>query len=966
MAYLELCDQFGCVPSPELDDVFEAFVTHYEPAWYGSGEDEHHRRLREALSTIPADRLESILLAPDTLNFWLIGALSSSDDVLNRVVENLASAHNLNWQQQKAIEPGLVSLGTDGLPAFRELIAGDDFDQEQTVVEALAALEADEAAPVLALVLEDRRKTMREPARKGLAELSDDVVLEAIEAPLNASRKHTRLAAAKVLANLPKSDRRYELAQGRLEEERTQDVQDVLEKIEPPGDEEVSDIDREAVFERLEEEDLSGWREIADEIGVEIVRLASEYMARQTLGWSYHDQLNAFYEMIERFADEPETVEHAVGALSHSGRHSEDLLEGICERLDGVLDELHRQLIDTDRLDDSYYLDEQDVVTWIAEEAPDEGRSVLLDILEDRRKTMRRPAIEGLASLGESVVEDVTSLLRDDDTKADGRDAAARTLGEIGSPDALDDLEAALDEEGSSRVAEAIEEAIVSCRGAAVDVTEYDEASELDEALASLEMERPDVMPEEVPTVHWASGEALSEGALDWMLAKLMRENQETHDEQLLAVRARLDDTDCHELCDALLDEAHQTDRGWGLYIQGVIGSDSHIDDLGGTLEDLASSASTNWGTDGVEVLVRHGSDTAAQWLDHWVRKSSRDALLDRARDGLERIAEQRGMSVDDLVLKATPDFGFGASGEQRVDFGSRDIVVRLNADSGLEFEDDEGEVRDWFPSARKADDDEKVQAAKDRFRGMRRRIEQITQGVAERFEDAMITGRTWPLEEWRELFVEQALAFQLTRALLFEYHVGDAETPVRFAVSEEATCLDADGSELDVPEESEIGLAHPLNLDDEALDAWRTHFDERDVEPPFPQLDRETHPPESIPDDEDDLLLELPKIHPRPFMNRLGDLGYQRGSRRDAGLIHDAHTSIGDYWVELDHEGYSPEAVDAIGDVSIEGVVVWERDDESAPTTLSFEREPLDLDELPPRIASEIVRDLERLTEEA
>ncbi len=167
---------------------------------------------------------------------------------------------------------------------------------------------------------------------------------------------------------------------------------------------------------------------------------------------------------------------------------------------------------------------------------------------------------------------------------------------------------------------------------------------------------------------------------------------------------------------------------------------------------------------------------------------------------------------------------------------------------------------------------------------------------IVGRLEAAMCTARRWDAGRWAAFFVDHPVVSEVTTGLLFATFEGDA-LGLTFRVVDGAP-IGLDGGALELPSAAQIGIPHPVELDDELLEAWIEQLGEQ----PFEQLDRPfTRDAETVLR----AALPAPPIETRELLGALERLGYQKGAPQDAGWIYDARRRVGASWtLSLSHDG--------------------------------------------------------------
>ncbi|MFC9971075.1 DUF4132 domain-containing protein [Spirillospora sp. NPDC127200] len=107
------------------------------------------------------------------------------------------------------------------------------------------------------------------------------------------------------------------------------------------------------------------------------------------------------------------------------------------------------------------------------------------------------------------------------------------------------------------------------------------------------------------------------------------------------------------------------------------------------------------------------------------------------------------------------------------------------------------------------------------------------------RLEQAMATGRRWPLAEFRDLLVGHPLVGHVVRRLV--WLAEDEGTAASFRVAEDGTFADAADDTLVLRGAAHVRVAHPALLDDE-IKRWPELFADYEILQPFEQLARPVH----------------------------------------------------------------------------------------------------------------------------
>ncbi|CAN5442628.1 hypothetical protein BH09MYX1_BH09MYX1_04130 [soil metagenome] len=142
-------------------------------------------------------------------------------------------------------------------------------------------------------------------------------------------------------------------------------------------------------------------------------------------------------------------------------------------------------------------------------------------------------------------------------------------------------------------------------------------------------------------------------------------------------------------------------------------------------------------------------------------------------------------------------------------------------------------------PSA--SDDKAKAKDAGLRFKALKVDALAIAQNQIRRLENAMVRGRRWTASDFEALLVRHPLLGHLVRRLVWGVFEGDVLRRT-FRVAEDGTHADASDRVLAPTidsESSQVGIAHPLLLDEASRARWIGVFGDYEILQPFEQLGR-------------------------------------------------------------------------------------------------------------------------------
>lgn len=343
----------------------------------------------------------------------------------------------------------------------------------------------------------------------------------------------------------------------------------------------------------------------------------------------------------------------------------------------------------------------------------------------------------------------------------------------------------------------------------------------------------------------------------------------------------------------------------------------------------------------------------------------------------LDEAAHQAGMTRADLEELTVPAFGLD-DGTLRMPVGQS--VAEL-AVAGLDVG-----IR-WYDAAgmpRKVEPVEVKRAHKAELKELKRLRDDIARMLSaqrDRLERLPLAQRQWPLLTWRERYLDHPLVGGLARRLVWRFLDGER---VADGIWLDGQLVDASDRPLDLPETTTVTPWHPALCDAASVLAWRDWLERHQVTQPFKQAHREVY------------LLTDAERATRVYSNRFAAhilrqhqfnaLAAARGWRNQLRLmVDDSYPPAtlelplwgmrAEFWIEGAGDDYGTDTNDTgtFLYVSTDQVRFYRSD-----ATVNYahasvggyspdwragarpESEPISLDQIPPLVLSEVLRDVD------
>ncbi|MFI6520317.1 DUF4132 domain-containing protein [Spirillospora sp. NPDC050679] len=279
--------------------------------------------------------------------------------------------------------------------------------------------------------------------------------------------------------------------------------------------------------------------------------------------------------------------------------------------------------------------------------------------------------------------------------------------------------------------------------------------------------------------------------------------------------------------------------EGWALKQLALTGDDGTVRHLTPVIRAWPGDGGHAKAVTGLEILAAIGTETALLHLHSIAQRVKFKGLKARAQEKIGEVAAELELTADQLADRLVPDFGLDASGSLTLDYGPRRFTVGFDEQLRPTVADQDGRPLKSLPKPGAKDDPELARAAYQRFAALKKDVRTAAADLLRRLEQAMTTGRRWPLAEFRDLLVGHPLVGHVVRRLV--WLAEDAGTAASFRVAEDGTFADAADDTLVLRETAHVRVAHPALLDDE-IKRWPELFADYEILQPFEQLARPVH----------------------------------------------------------------------------------------------------------------------------
>lgn len=352
------------------------------------------------------------------------------------------------------------------------------------------------------------------------------------------------------------------------------------------------------------------------------------------------------------------------------------------------------------------------------------------------------------------------------------------------------------------------------------------------------------------------------------------------------------------------LEQRAPSKQKWVLVFASVFGGHSMVDTLKRQITQWPQEARGAIACDAVNALALSPEPEALLLVDSISRKFTFKQVKAAAGRALEFAAKELGLTAEELADRIVPDLGLDARGSRVFDYGPRSFTVTLTPALELEVKTQEGKKLKTLPAPGKQDDPALAGEASAQFKALKKQIKAAVSTQTLRLEQALSTGRSWTGQGWQELFVQKPVMRQFAVGLIWGVYQEDALTAT-FRYLEDGSLNTADEEEYELPDQARVGLVHPVELTEEALEAWKEQLEDYEIKQPFPQLTRPVFHLEAGMEKDAELDTFGGKvINGLSLSGRMLAQGWFRGSVEDGGMYYSFYREDGPTGVQLNFSG--------------------------------------------------------------
>lgn len=247
-------------------------------------------------------------------------------------------------------------------------------------------------------------------------------------------------------------------------------------------------------------------------------------------------------------------------------------------------------------------------------------------------------------------------------------------------------------------------------------------------------------------------------------------------------------------------------------------------------------ATSASLGNTGINALVAMNSKEAMQQLICLKNKTQYGVFLKALNKGIAQLSTEIKVTEEDVLDQLMPDFGL-VEGALEQSFGeyTAQLFFENTHKTILEWLRPDGKLQKSVPAEVKREYALELKALKETVKDIKKTL----QSQRHRLEASWRHNRVWEFEHWQKYLWNHPLASYITQKIIWRF---EAEGRVWTGIGQAGKLVNVQSQAIEIPENAEVTLWHPVNESLEEVLAWRDYMFDQELKQPFKQAFREVY----------------------------------------------------------------------------------------------------------------------------
>ena len=208
----------------------------------------------------------------------------------------------------------------------------------------------------------------------------------------------------------------------------------------------------------------------------------------------------------------------------------------------------------------------------------------------------------------------------------------------------------------------------------------------------------------------------------------------------------------------------------------------------------------------------------------------TKEAILKLDKDNvLFAYSTVRNVSVDLIRDQVLFDFGFDENGQIEYELGGKELLVQLEVDFTVRLFDKTAQK--IVKSVPKKDVDlELAERVTKEIADIKKNLKKSVQNRIKELRSRFLDGNDLDAEIWVKMYTHNPVLKQIARSIVWK------QGEMHFILGENGA-IDCEGNSYSVQTNSEITVAHPMEMTKKNVKKWQAYFTNLQIEQPFEQM---------------------------------------------------------------------------------------------------------------------------------
>ncbi|HAS40534.1 MAG TPA: hypothetical protein DCS93_08645 [Microscillaceae bacterium] len=241
-------------------------------------------------------------------------------------------------------------------------------------------------------------------------------------------------------------------------------------------------------------------------------------------------------------------------------------------------------------------------------------------------------------------------------------------------------------------------------------------------------------------------------------------------------------------------------------------------------------------GNAGIKALVAMNTKEAMQQLILLKNKTQYSVFVKALNKGIQELSAEIQVTEEDVLDQLMPDFSL-EEGVLEQKFGEYTVQVYLETahKAIVEWIKPDGKVQKSDPAEVKREYSLELKAFKETVKDIKKTL----QSQRHRLEASWRKKRVWEPSHWKKHLWDHVLAGYIVHKVIWQF---EADGRVWTGIGQEGQLVNVKNEPLNIPENVEISLWHPVNASVEEVLVWRDYMFDHEIKQPFKQAFREVY----------------------------------------------------------------------------------------------------------------------------